>query len=287
VLGAKLGIRLALPSLISCRQSIHPNHASGGVPSLSSLSLPCTLLVPIGSITLLISAFTGQSYIPTLAALVRARRRNPSGSATQQKHFIAIGQAKAVGKGDLVSVSASLALPHSQWGVNPGLSKISGRSIGCILFVTVSQKRRSRPSLYSLCATDTPSGAVWRISSLHISLHVIGDKESPDEVIHLAPAMQSTRFRSLIGTTWAVDDGKTNEITLTLTFYRCMVDESERLDHHTRAAFALNKMTNSVHVLFDQWNLYPSRWLVLVYVRSLTSHCSYSLCLTLLNIYAI
>ena len=62
------------------------------------------------------------SYTPTLTALVCARRRNPSNSTTEQKRLIAIGQAKAAGESELVSVGTELdnigqhvvASPHSR-----------------------------------------------------------------------------------------------------------------------------------------------------------------------------
>ena len=81
----------------------------------------------------------------------------------------------------------------------------------------------------------------------------VGDEESPDEVIHLAAAMQFLGYRSVIGTMWAVDDGETNKITS--TFYKHIVDESGRLDH-TRAAFALNKTMKTVDIPFDRRILY-------------------------------
>ena len=65
--------------------------------------------------------------------------------------------------------------------------------------------------------------------------------------------MQFVGFRSVIGTTWAVDDGETSKITS--TFYKHMVDESGRL-HHIRAAFALNKTMRSVNIPLDQRILY-------------------------------
>ena len=79
-----------------------------------------------------------------------------------------------------------------------------------------------------------------------------GDEESQGEVIHLASAMQFAGFRSVIGTTWSVNDGLASEIMS--TFYEHMVDESGRLDH-TRAAFALNKTMKSIRTL-DQQILY-------------------------------
>ncbi|KAH0826559.1 CHAT domain-containing protein [Lanmaoa asiatica] len=84
----------------------------------------------------------------------------------------------------------------------------------------------------------------------------VGDEESPDEVIHLASAMQFAGFRSVIGTMWVVDDGETNKITS--MFYDNMKDELGRLDH-TRAAFALHKtMKDVVDIPFDQRILYIS-----------------------------
>ncbi|KAF8419828.1 CHAT domain-containing protein, partial [Boletus edulis BED1] len=81
----------------------------------------------------------------------------------------------------------------------------------------------------------------------------VGDVESPDEVIHLAAAMQFIGFRSVFGTMWAVNDGETNKITSTL--YKHVVDASGRLDY-TRAAYALNKTMRSVDIPLDQWILY-------------------------------
>jgi tetratricopeptide (TPR) repeat protein len=48
------------------------------------------------------------SYIPTLTALIRARRRHVSNSAPEQKRFIAIGQANVAGESELLSVGAEL-----------------------------------------------------------------------------------------------------------------------------------------------------------------------------------
>ncbi|KAG1897890.1 CHAT domain-containing protein, partial [Suillus fuscotomentosus] len=62
----------------------------------------------------------------------------------------------------------------------------------------------------------------------------VGDEESPDELIHLAPAM---RFRSVRGSMWSVDDKIVQEVVS--AFYENMVDEG-RLDC-TRAAMALQK----------------------------------------------
>jgi CHAT domain-containing protein len=83
----------------------------------------------------------------------------------------------------------------------------------------------------------------------------VGYKESPDEVIHLASAMQFAGFRSVIGTMWAVDDIQAS--TITSKFYEHMLDGCSRLDH-TRAALALQRTMDSLadSVPLDQRILY-------------------------------
>ena len=71
------------------------------------------------------------------------------------------------------------------------------------------------------------------------------DEERPDEVIHLASAMQFVGFRSVVGTVWAADDSATSQFAS--TFYEHLVGDSGGLDH-TRAAFALNQTMKSVNI---------------------------------------
>ena len=81
----------------------------------------------------------------------------------------------------------------------------------------------------------------------------VGDQESPDEVIHLAAAMQFAGFRSVIGTMWAVDDSETSKVIS--MFYNQMIDDSGRLDY-TRAARALRMTMKKVDIPMDQRILY-------------------------------
>ncbi|KAF8423939.1 hypothetical protein L210DRAFT_257572 [Boletus edulis BED1] len=69
------------------------------------------------------------------------------------------------------------------------------------------------------CDLENPEFAY--LSACHTT---VGDEDSPDEVIHLASAMQFVGFRSVIGTMWAVDEGEMNKITS--TFYKHIVDET-------------------------------------------------------------
>ena len=214
------------------------------------------------------------SYTPTLTALIRARRQDTSNSATPQKHFIAIGQAKAAGENELFSVGAELDdIGQSVDGLAT-FTRIDGEESCTSRVVEELGKNewvhlachglpdRTQPfesafalqdghfTIQRIIGCDLKNPEFAYLSACHTT---VGDEESPDEVIHLASAMQFVGFRSVIGTMWAVDDGETNKITS--TFYKLMVDESGRLDH-TRAAFALNKTMKSVDIPLDQRILY-------------------------------
>ncbi|KAI9567585.1 CHAT domain-containing protein [Boletus coccyginus] len=214
------------------------------------------------------------SYTPTLAALIRARRRDPLSSVTRRKHFIAIGQAKAVGENELVSVGAELDNIGQLVAGLATFTRIDGAESCASRVVEELGKNdwvhlachglpnRKKPfesafalrdghfTIQRIIGCDLKNPEFAYLSACHTT---VGDEESPDEVIHLASAMQFAGFHSVIGTMWAVDDGETNKITS--TFYKHMVDESGRLDH-TRAVFALNRTMNSVRVPFDQRILY-------------------------------
>ncbi|KAI9455544.1 TPR-like protein [Boletus coccyginus] len=214
------------------------------------------------------------SYTPTLTALIRARRRDPSSPGTQGKRFIAIGQAKALGENELGSVDAEL---DSIGQLVDGLatftridgdeSRISrvveelGKNDWVHLachglpnpqkpFESAFAMGDGRFTIQRIIGCNLKNPEFVYLSACHTT---VGDAESPDEAIHLASAMQFAGFRSVIGTMWAVDDAETNKITS--TFYKYMVDESGRLDH-TLAALALNKTMKSVNVPFDQRILY-------------------------------
>ncbi|KAI9570918.1 CHAT domain-containing protein [Boletus coccyginus] len=214
------------------------------------------------------------SYTPTLAALIRARQPTSSCSATQRKRFVAIGQAEAIGESELVSVGAELDTicrcvdGHAAFtridGEESSISRVTeemGKNDWVHLachglpnpqkpFESAFALRDGYFTIQRISGCDLKNAEFAYLSACHTT---VGDEESPDEVIHLASAMQFAGFRSVIGTMWAVDDGETTKITS--TFYRHMVDESGRLDH-TRAAFALNETMKTVVVPFDQRILY-------------------------------
>jgi len=198
-----------------------------------------------------------------LAALIRARRCDPSTSVFERKRFIAIGQAKAVGESELVSVGAELDNIGLRVDGSPTFTRID-REESCTSrvveelgkndwvhlachgipnpkkpFESAFALRDGRFTIQHIIGCDLKNPEFAYLSACHTT---VGDEESPDEAIHLASAMQFAGFCSVIGTMWVVDDSETNKTTS--TFYKYMVDESGRLDH-TRAAFALNKTMNA------------------------------------------
>ena len=214
------------------------------------------------------------SYTPTLTALIRARHRDPPGFVADRKRFIAIGQANAVGETELLSVGAELdKIGQCVEGLATFL-RIDGEAstisrvveelgntewvhLACHGIPNRTQPFESAFALHDgyftiqrIIGCDLKNPEFAYLSACHTT---VGDEESPDEVIHLASAMQFLGFRSVIGTMWAVDDGETNKMTS--TFYKHMVDELGCLDY-TRAAFALNKTMKTVNIPFDQRVLY-------------------------------
>ncbi|KAF8438499.1 CHAT domain-containing protein [Boletus edulis BED1] len=214
------------------------------------------------------------SYTPTLDALIRARRHDPSSPTTVLKRFVAIGQARAAGENELPSVGVELdnigrvvrdlATFTRIDGAESCISRVVGEldknewvHLACHGLPNRIQPFESAFALYDghftiqrIIGCDLKGPEFAYLSACHTT---VGDEESPDEVIYLASAMQFIGFRSVIGTMWAVDDSETNKITS--TFYKHMVNESGRLDY-TRAAFALNKTMWSVHIPLDQRILY-------------------------------
>ena len=243
--------------------SVLPLHAAGsfrkGQPMLSDIYI--------------------SSYTPTLTALIRARQKRPSDPSMEQhaSRFLVVGQAQALGECELVSVNAELSSISQRMGSVAALTRIQDQDATIAKVVEELEKNEfvhlachgipdpQRPfesgfalgvgllKVENIMRYDLQNAQFTYLSACHTT---VGDEESPDEVIHLAAAMQFAGFRSVIGTMWAVDDGHTNEIAS--KFYQYMVDESGRLDH-TRAALALHKTMNSLRlskIPLDQRILY-------------------------------
>ena len=261
--------------IVGCLQAIHPSKSRiWWCPTAEFSVLPLHAAGPFRKGEQNLPDLYISSYTTTLTALIHARRCNPSNPATEQKHFLAIGQAHAAGESGLFSVGTELdnicqrvdglatfmridGEESSISRVVEELGKNEWVHLACHGLPNQKQPFESAFALHDghftiqrIVGCDLKNPEFAYLSACHTT---VGDEGSPDEVIHLASAMQFAGFRSVIGTMWAVDDGETIEVTL--TFYKHMVDESGRLDH-TRAAFALNKTMKSVHIPLDQRILY-------------------------------
>jgi CHAT domain-containing protein/tetratricopeptide (TPR) repeat protein len=261
--------------IVNCLKTTHPSQSRiWWCPTAEFSVLPLHVAGPYRKGQQNLPHLYISSYTPTLTALIHARRHDPSTSTTEQKRFIAIGQAKAAGETELVSVGAELDNIGRRVDGLATFTRIDGEE-SCTSRVVEELGKNEWVHLacHGLPNRIEPFESAFALHDGHFTIQriigcdfknpefaylsachtTVGDEKSPDEVIHLASAMQFVGFRSVIGTMWAVDDGETNKITS--TFYRHMVDESGRLDH-TRAAFALNKTMTTVDVPFDQRILY-------------------------------
>ena len=217
------------------------------------------------------------SYAPTLTALIRARQKRSLDPSTERHRFLLVGQAHAPEQNELVSVNAELSTISQCIGSAATLTCIRDQDANIAKVAEELNKNefvhlachgipdRKRPfesgfalgdgllKVEDIMRYDLQKAQFAYLSACHTT---VGDEESPDEVIHLAAAMQFAGFRSVIGTMWAVDDAHTNEITS--KFYAHMTDESGCLDH-TRAALAVHRTTRSIRsskIPFDQQILY-------------------------------
>ena len=269
----KLWDRTVSP-IVDCLQTSHPSQSRiWWCPTAEFSVLPLHAAGPFRKGQQNLPHLYISSYTPTLTALIRARRRDSSNPATEQKRFIAIGQANAAGESELPSVGEELDYIRDRVDGLATFTRIDGGA-SCVSRVIEelgqnewahfachglpNPKQPFEPAfamhdgyftIQRIIGCDLKNPEFAYLSACHTT---VGDKESPDEVIHLASAMQFIGFRSVIGTMWAVDDDLASEIAS--TFYTHMADESGRLDH-TRAAFALNKTMKSMRAL-EQETLY-------------------------------
>jgi CHAT domain-containing protein len=71
-----------------------------------------------------------------------------------------------------------------------------------------------------------------------------GDRTAPDEVVHLAAAMQFAGFRGVVGTMWAVDDAVV--VNMVSAFYEALLEVSPDGLNSEHAALALNTAAKKV-----------------------------------------
>ena len=215
------------------------------------------------------------SYTSTLTALIRARQHDHPPSASKGKHFVGIGQANAEGENEIVSVGAELANIEQRVHGLTAFTCVEGAE-SCIARVSeeLSDNEWVHFACHGIPNQEQPFESAFALGDGHFTIEriiqcqlrnaefaflsacqtTVGDEESPDEVMHLASAMQFAGFRSVIGTMWAVMD--VVALRITSAFYDNMIDECGCLDY-TRAAVALNKtIEESVDIPLDLRVLY-------------------------------
>ncbi|KAG2362773.1 CHAT domain-containing protein [Suillus spraguei] len=219
------------------------------------------------------------SYAPTLSALVRSRqmmkkRARPS--------FVAIGQGqpRAGESKELLAVDSEIELVRELVPAMVNRTTISG-DVQQLVPVTVNRTTISGDAatragalqaleennwvhlachgkqdpeqpynshfvmkdepitLLDIMEKDIPYAEFAFLSACHTA---VGDKETPDEVIHLAAGLQFSGFKSVIGTLWEVNDAFVEHVVK--AFYENMFKGG--VMDCTKAAWALNRATHAV-----------------------------------------
>ncbi|KAG1747025.1 CHAT domain-containing protein [Suillus occidentalis] len=205
------------------------------------------------------------SYTPTLSALIRSRQIT-KGRVTPS--FVAIGQGQpGAGKGKaLLAVDSELELVHSLVPATANHSTVSGdkatrtgalKALEDNSWVHLACHGKQHPTqpydshfvmrdehltLLDIMERDIPHAEFAFLSACHTA---VGDKETPDEVIHLAAGLQFSGFKSVVGTLWEVDDSVAKHVVE--AFYKYMFHPKEAgVMDCTRAAWALNCATHAV-----------------------------------------
>ncbi|OAX37805.1 hypothetical protein K503DRAFT_866605 [Rhizopogon vinicolor AM-OR11-026] len=203
------------------------------------------------------------SYTPSLTALIRARR---SHDRSQTVSFAAIGQNRPAGATyALQSVESELDLVRS---LVPAVSTVSFTKVTSaestkavalrtlqanhwLHFACHGTQNFMEPFNSAFLMRDKPL-TLLDISQTDLSRHefaflsacetAVGDKRTPDEMIHLAAGLQFAGVKSVIGTFWAVEDATVRH--LVEAFYKNFCGDGKM--NSKRAARALHKAVQSL-----------------------------------------
>ncbi|KAG1883329.1 CHAT domain-containing protein [Suillus subluteus] len=206
------------------------------------------------------------SYTPTLSALIRSRQMMKQ---RVPPSFVAIGQGQpGAGKGKaLLAVDSELEFVRklvpatangttisgdaaTRWGALEALQLSTWVHLACHGKQDPAQPynshfvMRDQPlTLLDIMDRDIPYAEFAFLSACHTA---VGDKETPDEVIHLAAGLQFSGFKSVIGTLWEVDDAVAKHVVK--AFYENLFSNLQDggIMDCTKAAWALNRATHAV-----------------------------------------
>ncbi|KAG2123264.1 CHAT domain-containing protein [Suillus clintonianus] len=207
------------------------------------------------------------SYTPTLSALIRSRQMMKKRSVPPS--FVAVGQGQPGGGNGkaLLAVDSELELVHKLVPVTANRSTLSGDAATragalealeqntWVHLACHGKQDHDQPynshfvmkdaplTLLDIMEKDIPHAEFAFLSACHTA---VGDKETPDEVIHLAAGLQFSGFKSVVGTLWEVDDAVAKHVVG--AFYENMVKHVEDggFMDCTKAAWALNRATHAV-----------------------------------------
>ncbi|KAJ8584727.1 TPR-like protein [Rhizopogon salebrosus TDB-379] len=203
------------------------------------------------------------SYTPSLTALIRARERH---DRSQPMPFAAIGQNHPPGYPfSLRSVEPELKLVRSLLPPAPTVSftkltsveSTKSRALGTLRdnhwlhFACHGIQNLAEPFKSAFLMRDEPL-TLLDITQMNLSRHefaflsacetAVGNFETPDEVIHLAAALQFAGVKSVVGTFWRVQDSTVQR--LVEAFYKNLCGDGKM--NPKRAARALHMAVQSL-----------------------------------------
>ncbi|KAG0691619.1 hypothetical protein DFH29DRAFT_1010607 [Suillus ampliporus] len=179
------------------------------------------------------------SHTPTLATLICARKRNSPDAPPQ--HFVAI----AIVTQHIAPIVSFSSLADSDATVQGALDALGRNQWLHLAYHRMPNQQQAFESYFAMgdrllmikhiIRSDWQNPEFAFLLACHTT---IGDVKSPNKSIHLAAAIQFSRFCSMIGSMWSVNDKVAHQMVS--AFYSNMVNDSERLDC-TRSAVALHK----------------------------------------------
>ncbi|KAG1728532.1 CHAT domain-containing protein [Suillus paluster] len=209
------------------------------------------------------------SYTPTLSALLRCQKPRHAPNDKNPPQFLAIGQAEPAGgfaqletvdrELDSIQRILSPAIPMTRMTGENATRAQSLHAIHSSSWVHLAchgKQDAARPLKSCFAMSDgpltlldivrAPADSVQRsefafLSACHTAA---GDRTAPDEVVHLAAAMQFAGFRGVVGTMWAVDDAVV--VNMVSAFYEALLEKSPDGLNAEHAAVALNAAAKKV-----------------------------------------
>ena len=202
------------------------------------------------------------SYTPTLSALIRTR--NKRNALQRTPSFVSIGQPNSAGYNLLISVRQELDLVRellpepveftelvdeaaTREAALTALSTHTFAHLACHGEQVPGRPYESHFAMHDgrvtlLDIIQSQVGHETEFAFLSACKTATGDVDAPDEVIHLAAALQFAGVRNVVGTMSSVDD---QVVVYTVeAFYRAMVGEDGMFDA-SRAARALRAATRA------------------------------------------